>query len=676
MRWKSAQKRGNMQDGYIRVAAATPKMRVADPDYNQKEMVELMRTAEAQQIKILVFPELSMSGYTCGDLFFQSVLIERSKRALFALVRASEGLDVLVFAGVPWAFEGKVYNAACAFQKGRILAVIPKTYLPNYGEFYEKRYFTEGMRETAYIPDELGKEPGRLIPFGTDILLSCESIPELKIGCEICEDGWAPYAPSNRHAVAGALIIANLSASDAVSGKKEFRRQLLRAQSSRLLCGYIYAGAGADESTTDTVFSGHDLVAEAGDILSERICLSEGEGLCATEIDLFRLQFERRRMTTFENCRRMGETGTPGTGKHTEVCFQFSSLKRESLLRTIDPEPFIPKGEDRDQRLSEILLIQAKGLAKRLRHTGLGCAVLGLSGGLDSTLALLVAKKAFQLLELPMEQLLCVTMPAFGTTDRTYENACRLARCAGASLREINIRESVLLHFQDIGHDPSVHNAAYENAQARERTQILMDLANDIGGLVIGTGDMSEMALGWCTYNGDHMSMYAVNAGVPKTLVRHLVRYYAAEESSGELSEALFDVLDTPVSPELLPPDAEGAISQKTEDLVGPYELHDFFLYQVLAAGLPPRRVYEMAKQAFSGRYAPKVILKWLRTFYQRFFAQQFKRSCSVDGPKVVSVDLSPRGSLRMPSDAWSEVWLSELSGIGEEDEGKTDSRA
>ncbi|MDO4266666.1 MAG: NAD(+) synthase [Eubacteriales bacterium] len=653
-----------MQDGYIRVAAATPEMRVADPEFNQKNMAVLMHEAAREEVKILVFPELSVSGYTCGDLFFQSVLIEASKRALFQLVKESEGLDMLVFAGVPWAWEGKLYNAACAFRDGKILAVIPKTYLPNYEEFYEQRYFTEGIRETEYIPDEMSGE-GRKIPFGTDILLCCENIPELKVACEICEDGWAPYAPSNRHAVAGATVIVNLSASDAVSGKKEFRRQLIRAQSSRLLCAYIYASAGTDESTSDLVFSGHDMIAEAGDLLCERIGLFEGNGFCMTEIDLMRLEFERRRTTTFENRRRthMGDGGADaGTVRHTETGFCIERENVPVLTRQIDPSPFIPKGSERSEQLREMVQIQAAGLIKRLNHTGLKRVIIGLSGGLDSTLALLVAVKAFRLADLAAKDIICVTMPAFGTTDRTYDNACSLARTAGATLREIDIKASVLQHFKDIGHDPEVHNAAYENAQARERTQILMDLSNDLGALVIGTGDMSENALGWCTYNGDHMSMYAVNIGVPKTLVRHLVRYYAEEETSGKLSEVLLDVLDTPVSPELLPPDKDGKIAQKTEDLVGPYELHDFFLYQVLAAGLPPKRVFRMARHAFAGQYEDEVILKWLKTFYRRFFSQQFKRSCSVDGPKVVCVDLSPRGSLRMPSDAAADAWLSELS--------------
>lgn len=684
-----------MQDGYIRVAAATPEMRVADPEFNQKKMADMLRQAETENIKILVFPELSISGYTCGDLFFQSTLIEASKEALFELVRASAGLDVLAFAGVPWAHGGKLYNAACAFRDGKILALIPKTYLPNYGEFYEQRWFTEGARETVFLPDEMqeraalaasqngqcvsggavkncGAASPRLIPFGTDILLRCGNVPELAVACEICEDAWTPYAPSNRHAAAGATVIVNLSASDAVSGKKEFRRQLLRSQSSRLLCGYVYAGAGAQESTTDLVFSGHDMIAEDGELLAERLGLFEGPGFCVSEIDLLKLSYARRRTGTFGSgpcaCGREGGAwGTGETGAHTEVPFCFERPQLGELRRKIDASPFIPKGAQRGELLQEILLIQAHGLKKRMEHTGAKTAVIGLSGGLDSTLALLVAAKAFRLLDLPAKQLICVTMPAFGTTDRTYDNACRLARGIGAELREINIREAVLLHFRDIGHDEKVRNAAYENAQARERTQILMDIANDAGGLLIGTGDLSEMALGWCTYNGDHMSMYAVNAGVPKTLVRHLVQYYAEEETSGELSEILLDVLDTPVSPELLPPEENGSIAQKTEDLVGPYELHDFFLYQMLAAGLPPRRIFHMAQTAFSGQYDDKTILKWLRTFYRRFFSQQFKRSCSVDGPKVVCVDLSPRGSLRMPSDAAAAAWLREVDGLEEE---------
>lgn len=660
-----------MQDGYLRVAAATPALRVADPAYNQKEMEKMMRQAAAEGVKLLVFPELSVSGYTCGDLFFQSTLIEAAKAALFELVRASEGLDLLVFAGLPWEWEGKLYNTACAFFEGKILALIPKTHLPNYEEFYEARWFTEGMRNAELVPDEMFPEEGRMIPFGTDQLLVCRNMSGLKIGCEICEDGWAPYAPSNRHAVAGASVIVNLSASDAVSGKTEFRRQLIRAQSSRLLCAYIYAGAGTDESTTDLVFSGHDMIAEAGEILKERNCLSEGNGFCVTEIDLSQIAYKRRRSNTFENRRFSRSARYTEEGVHRENTFSYRNTEHGELLRHIDPSPFLPKGPEREARLSEMLLIQARGLSGRLSRTGTKRVVIGLSGGLDSTLALLVAKKAFGLLGLPCSDIVAVTMPAFGTTDRTYDNACRLAACVGATLREINISEAVRLHFRDIGHDEAVHNAAYENAQARERTQILMDLANDLSAFVIGTGDLSELALGWCTYNGDHMSMYAVNAGVPKTLVRHLVRYYAEKEAEGALSEVLLDVLDTPVSPELLPPDKSGAIAQKTEDLVGPYELHDFFLYQMLSGGFSPARIYQMARHAFCGQYPDGVILKWLRIFYRRFFSQQFKRSCSADGPKVVCVDLSPRGSLRMPSDASAEIWLSELSGLETKDSGE-----
>ena len=659
-----------MQDGYIRAAAATPKLRVADPEYNWREMEKLMKEASEAGAKLLVFPELSICGYTCGDLFLQDRLIQASRDALFSLVRASAGMDTLVFAGLPWVFEGKLYNAACAFQDGRILAVIPKSYLPSYGEFYEARYFTGGAGETEYIPDEMDGSGSRRIPFGTDILLCCENIPELKVACEICEDAWVPYAPSNRHAVAGANVIVNLSASDAVSGKKDFRRQLIKAQTSRLMCAYVYASAGAGESTTDLVFCGHNMIAEAGDLLAERLSLSQGEGLCMTEIDLLRLAYERRRTSTFENRKAMhSDSGTYGfgTGEHEQVLFRILEEGERPLLREIDPSPFLPKGPGASEALEEMLLVQATGLKKRLEHIGAEHAVLGLSGGLDSTLALLVAGKAFRLMGLPAEKIICVTMPAFGTTDRTYQNACRLAKEMGASLREINIRESVLLHFRDIGHDPEDHNSVYENAQARERTQILMDIANGINGVLVGTGDMSEMALGWCTYNGDHMSMYAVNAGVPKTLVRCLVSEYAEKEAEGGLSAVLLDILDTPVSPELLPPDKEGDIAQKTEDLVGPYELHDFFLYQMLLRGFPPRRIYRMAKRAFRGTYSGAEILKWLRTFYRRFFSQQFKRSCSVDGPKVVAVDLSPRGSLRMPSDAVADAWLSELSELEKE---------
>ncbi|MDO4438413.1 MAG: NAD(+) synthase [Eubacteriales bacterium] len=660
-----------MDLGYIKVAAATTEIRLADVMFNLENINNTIDEAYRKKIKILVFPELCLTGYTCGDLFLQKELIERAKEALYSLIKHTESKDMVVFVGLPWEKDGKLYNVTAAIKDGELLAIIPKTNIPNYQEFYEGRYFTPGSRKPEWIETGFEKYESKAksfakVPFGTDILLSCKNVDNLNIAAEICEDVWVPHAPSNRHAVAGATVIANPSASDEIAGKAGFRKALIEAQSSRLVAGYIYTSAGSGESTSDIVFGGHRMVAENGSILAESKLYTEG--LCISDIDLTKISYERRNKNTFPKSVSI-EYGAGTEADYLKLPFTFSEIDRSLLDRKINAHPFIPENtRDRQESFKEILNIQAHALKKRLEHINCKRAVIGVSGGLDSTLALLVTAYAFKLAEIPMQNILCITMPAFGTTDRTYNNALILANELGAELREINIKESVLKHFEDIGHDPEIKNAAYENSQARERTQILMDIANDIGGIVIGTGDLSELALGWCTYNGDHMSMYAVNSDIPKTLVRELVSFAAECCPNIRLREALEDVLDTPVSPELLPADSEGKIAQKTEDLVGPYELHDFFIYNMLRYGFSPKRILFMAESAFDGTYDRETIIKWLRVFYRRFFSQQFKRSCSVEGPKVLAVDLSPRGGLRMPSDAMANLWLKALDEIEEND--------
>lgn len=637
-----------MLDGFIKTAVVTPRIKVADCKYNAGEISGRMEEAQALGAKIIVFPELCITGYTCEDLFWQDLLLGQAKHALHQVIFRSRGKDALVFVGLPWEKDGKLYNVAAVLSDGKLLGIVPKRHLPNYGEFYEARHFHPGEAKVEWVDYE-----GTPVPFGMNLLFSCREVPGLQVAAEICEDVWAPDPPSTRHAMAGATVIVNLSASDETTGKNIYREALVTGQSARLLCAYLYASAGEGESTTDLVFGGHSLIAENGVLLSQtkRFCNETAYG----DLDIKRLTSERRRMTTFDICDKQD---------YERVAFHLQSVTTR-LERSFDPAPFVPGiKEDRDRRCEEILSIQAMGLKKRLEHTGCASAVVGISGGLDSTLALLVTAKAFDMLQIPREQITAVTMPCFGTTDRTYTNACELTKTLGATLREVDIREAVRIHFRDIGHDEGNHDVTYENSQARERTQILMDIANQTQGMVIGTGDMSELALGWATYNGDHMSMYGVNASVPKTLVRHLVRYYAQSCGDARLADILLDVLDTPVSPELLPP-RDGEISQKTEDLVGPYELHDFFLYYVLRFGYEPRKIYRIAKIAFAGTYENETILKWLKKFYWRFFTQQFKRSCLPDGPKVGSVALSPRGDLRMPSDACVRLWIEDLDKLG-----------
>lgn len=633
-----------MKQGFIKVAAVTPRIKVADPEYNAQVVCEKLQEACEYGAKIIVFPELCLTGYTCGDLFLQGLLLEKAKNALFTVAEATKGRDAIVMVGLPMERDGRLYNVAAVVQNGMVLGLVPKANIPAYAEFYEGRHFTEGNSQAVsfYLN-------GEEIPFGTNLLFECMNVQGLTIGCEICEDLWVANPPGTNHALMGATVIANLSASNETVGKDEYRELLVKSASARLICGYVYASAGEGESTQDLVFGGHNLIAENGTILSQSKRFM-GESIYG-DIDVQRIVGERRRMGTF--------------GKEPDLPYEVVPFHLEITQTKLDRNfgcmPFVPGEEEkRNRRCEEILSIQSYGLKKRYEHTGVKTAVLGISGGLDSTLALLVTVRTFDMLQLDRRGIIAVTMPCFGTTDRTYDNACKLAETLGATLKEIDIKESVTLHFQDIGQDINKHDVTYENGQARERTQVLMDIANRVNGLVIGTGDMSELALGWATYNGDHMSMYGVNAGVPKTLVRHLVKYYADTCRNAELTEVLNDVLDTPVSPELLPP-VEGQIAQKTEDLVGPYELHDFFLYYMLRCCYEPAKVYRVAVKAFKGLYDEKTILKWLKTFYRRFFAQQFKRSCLPDGPKVGSVAVSPRGDLRMPSDACAHIWLEQL---------------
>lgn len=633
-----------MRQGFVKAAAVTPKIKVADTKYNAELILDMMKESTRQGAKIVVFPELCLTGYTCQDLFLQERLLQGAKDALIKLVKESASLDAIFFVGLPFEILGKLYNVAAVFSHGEVLGLVPKSYLPNYNEFYEARHFVSG----AELATEVVLPDGSCVPADRDLLFVCEQMPKLRIGVELCEDLWTPNPPSISHALAGASVLVNLSASNELTGKDSYRRELVSGQSARLLAAYIYASAGEGESTQDLVFSGHNIIAENGQILAESKRF--GHGILYSEIDVERLCAQRRRMTTF-----VTEDQT-----HTEILFSLK-IEETKLTRFIDPAPFVPTDrQNREKRCDEILMIQAMGLKKRLEHTGAN-AVVGISGGLDSTLALLVTVRAFDLCGRDHKGITAVTMPGFGTTDRTYDNAVKLIQSLGAEFVEVDICQSVNVHFSDIGQDPSVHDVTYENSQARERTQILMDIANKKNALVIGTGDLSELALGWATYNGDHMSMYAVNASVPKTLVRHLVRYYADTCEDKQLSDTLYDVLDTPVSPELLPPE-DGKISQKTEDLVGPYELHDFFLYYMLRQGFSPAKIYRLAKIAFAGTYEDAFILKWLKTFCRRFFAQQFKRSCLPDGPKVGSVAVSPRGDLRMPSDACATLWMEELN--------------
>lgn len=661
----------HMKDGFIKVSACTPDVRVADCEYNAEEIIRMIHEMAEEGSKVMVFPELCITAYTCGDLFWQETLLREAKEQLLYIARETEDVDGLIFVGLPLEYNGKLYNVAAALNGGEVAGFVPKTNIPNYNEFYEGRYFLSGKdvdgsviltREEVSTAEEPG--PWQMqeeydVPISSRLIFTCPDFPELKIAAEICEDLWVVDPPSRSHVYHGANLIVNLSASDELAGKSDYRRNMVSGQSARLVCGYVYAAAGPGESTQDVVYSGHDLIAENGAVLAESRRFVNG-AVYGT-LDIHKLNNERRRMTTFGFASDMHKPEQESY--YNEIFFSLEKTETK-LTQKFDSRPFVPSSEEeRVRRCEEILNIQATGLKKRLEHIRCRNVVIGLSGGLDSTLALLVTVRAFDMLGLKREQITAVTMPCFGTTDRTYVNACELSRCLGAELREVNIREAVSLHFRDIGHDPKIHDVTYENSQARERTQILMDIANQCGGIVIGTGDLSELALGWATYNGDHMSMYGVNSSVPKTLVRHLVRYCADTCKDKKLAGVLLDILDTPVSPELLPPE-DGVIAQKTEDLVGPYELHDFFLYHMLRWTCSPGKIFRMAKAAFEGEYDEETILKWLKIFYRRFFNQQFKRSCLPDGPKVGSVAVSPRGDLRMPSDACTTLWLRELDKI------------
>lgn len=635
-----------MRHGFVKVAAVTPDIIVADVDHNKEEIEKRMRDAAASGAKIIVFPELCLTGYTCADLFVHPVLLSKTREAIISLAEVTKELDALVFVGMPFMWEGKLYNTAAALWGGRLLGLTTKTFLPNYGEFYEMRQFTAGPDRARLIEIE-----GRSVWFGPGLLYTCTSMEGLAVFAEICEDVWSPVPPSIAGAIAGATVIANCSASDETIGKARYRRDLICGQSARLMAGYIYANAGEGESTTDVVFGGHSLIAENGALLREARRFENG--MIVTELDIHRLLTERQKNTTFHM--------EQGEGALQRIPF-FLKMEETYLTRTFDRMPFVPDDNaEKDRRCEEILQIQSMGLKKRLAHTRAAAAVVGISGGLDSTLALLVTARAFDALGRSRREIVAVTMPCFGTTDRTYNNACEMARRLGATLMEIPIAEAVRVHLRDIGHDEADHSVTYENAQARERMQVLMDVANRMGGLVVGTGDLSELALGWATYNGDHMSMYGVNGSVPKTLVRHLVAYVAEYTKDKALADILWDVLDTPVSPELLPP-KDGDIAQRTEDIVGPYELHDFFLYYMLRFSYSPGKIYRIARMAFAGEYGDEVIARWLETFCRRFFSQQFKRSCLPDGPKVGMVAISPRGDLRMPSDASAGVWLEDLA--------------
>lgn len=634
-----------MYYGFVKVAAATPRIKVANPHYNAQRALDVIKKCADKKAKVIVLPELSLVGSTSNDLLLQDILIKESKNALEWLAKETKDVDALIFVGLPWKKGNRLFNVAAALNKGKVLALIPQTNVPNYGDRDGMRYFASA-EELEYV-SAFGYE----IPMGSHILLQSDVLEEFVVGCEIGEDLFALKQPSLEHVMAGASIIANLYAGGEMVAADEYRRMAVVTNSKRLAAGYILSGAGEGESTQDLVFFGHKIIAENGNLLSEGFDCEE-EILCQ-DVDVFRLMHERVRKNIFENLDR----------NYLKVKFHVE-MEACYLDRKFECMPFVPKNEEeRKTRLANIFKIQASGLKKRLAHTGCGHAVLGISGGLDSTLALLVTAKAFDMLGIPRNQIRSVTMPCFGTTDRTYDNACKMAQALGTVLEEVDIKESVSLHFRDIKQDMDNHNVTYENSQARERTQVLMDIANRENGMVIGTGDMSELALGWATYNGDHMSMYGVNAGVPKTLVRHLVKYYADTCQDEELKSILLDVLDTPVSPELLPP-VDGNIAQKTEDLVGPYELHDFFLYYMLRFGYEPKKIYHIALRAFEGQYEKEVILKWLRTFCRRFFTQQFKRSCLPDGPKVGSVSVSPRGDLRMPSDAVADIWMKQLENI------------
>jgi NAD+ synthase (glutamine-hydrolysing) len=639
--------------GFARVSAASPEMRVGDCEFNRQKIVELIDRARSEGAEFLVFPELCITGYTCADLFRQSILLERAMDALMGIADHTRGSNMVVMAGLPLSVRGSIYNCAAVIQDGNILGIVPKSHIPGYNEYYETRWFA-GAEELELSGIPIG---GKMTPIGNDLLFTCENNIDLSFGVEICEDVWVPAPPSGYLAQAGAVLLFNLSASDEAVGKAEYRKSLVESQSARCNAGYVYADSNIGESTTDLVFGGHCIIAENGIIKAESERFHYESSMITYDIDVQGLLYTRSAMRTFKD-------DAAGLA-FREIPFRNDTVDRPDLLRQIEAHPFVPGNKElRDQRCREILSIQTSGLMKRLSHTGSGKAVVGISGGLDSTLALIVAMRTMDRLKLPANNVMAVTMPGFGTSGRTYQNAVDLAKGFGAELRVIDIKDACSRHFKDIGHDPEVRDTTYENVQARERTQVLMDLANKHNGIVVGTGDMSELALGWCTYNGDHMSMYGVNSGVPKTLVRYIIQWYADFEAGEDIRKILYDIIDTPISPELLPPSQNGDISQKTEDLLGPYEVHDFFLYHMIRWGASPAKILSLAVSAFKGAYGRDQLLGWLRVFCRRFFSQQFKRSCMPDGPKVGSISLSPRGDWRMPSDMSAAVWMKELEGL------------
>lgn len=646
-----------MQNGFIKVAAAIPSVKVADCSYNVQQIESLIAMAEGKGVEVIVFPELCITGYTCQDLFKQTLLLEQAENSVLMLLDFTRKLDIISIVGVPVVVGDLLLNCAAVIQKGDLLGLVPKTYLPNYSEFYEKRWFASSQ---DLQPSEIRFAGNKIVVTPQPTLFrTCDGA---MFGVEICEDVWAPVPPSCNLALSGADIIFNLSASDELIGKHDYLKGLLAQQSARMISGYVYSGCGFGESTQDVVYGGNAIAYENGQLLAESERFALDPQLIITQIDVEKIRNERRTNSTYINAQR---------GHDSRIVNAHTVMPRDfELIRDVDPHPFIPKTNDMEKSCDEIFSIQVAGLAKRLVHTGCKTVVVGISGGLDSTLALLVCVRTFDKLQLSRKGIVGVTMPGFGTTDRTYNNAVNLMKSLGITLREISIADAVKQHFNDIGHDINVHDVTYENSQARERTQILMDLSNQLGALVIGTGDLSELALGWATYNGDHMSMYGVNAGVPKTLIKYLVKFVAMSEDSDETRSILLDIIDTPISPELIPADETGNITQKTEDLVGPYELHDFFLYHIIRFGYRPSKIFMLARKAFDGSnpeapfYDDETIKKWLTIFLRRFFNQQFKRSCLPDGPKVGSVSLSPRGDWRMPSDASSALWLKECEQI------------
>lgn len=639
-----------MNNGFVRVAAVVPSLKVADCEYNCNKIIENIKKALQHKVQYIVFPELCITAYTCGDLFHQDTLLKGAEAGLNKIILETSQSNMVVIVGMPVLLDNQLFNCAVVIQSGNILGVVPKTFIPGYSEFYEERWFAGGNSKLSDIITLCGQN----VPFGTDILFEAKEDSKLVFGIEICEDLWVPIPPSSYQALAGALLLFNLSASNEVVGKNEYRKCLVSQQSARCFSGYVYTSSGIDESTTDVVFSGHAVIADYGNVVAESERFTYDDQLIISEIDVGKLLNDRIKNTSL--------MGLPVDKKFRRVEYSLENIEITSLSRQINTHPFVPSNPElRDIRCREIFSIQTSGLAKRIKHTGLKHAVIGISGGLDSTLALLVTLKTFDKLGLPRENIQAITMPGFGTTNETYSNAVELIKLTGASFKEINIKQACLQHFNDIGHDPSIHDVTYENVQARERTQILMDIANKTGGLVIGTGDLSELAMGWSTYNGDHMSMYAVNCGVPKTLVKYLVQWAADNVMEKGTKEVLYRILETPISPELLPPDPSGAINQKTEDIIGPYELHDFYLYYAVRCGARPGKIMFLAQQAFKDSYDKETIKKWLKVFYKRFFSQQFKRSCLPDGPKVGTVSLSPRGDWRMPSDAQVDLWLKEL---------------